>query len=1097
MNKLIIFIYTLCISSLTLAFDTEIYGTAGNTENNRVNPNVLFIMDNSGSMRGEVNTIIEAYDYSKDDYAAGWNKDYYFDDDAGASDGYDADDFNSNCNDELADLATETDGKIRVRLRWQSNKWSCTNNGGNNYDLYSANYLNWINDTAYYIKSTRMDIVKAVIDDLAQNLEDVNLGLMKFNTSEGGLVDVPVADIETNRDTIRNTIKNYTPSTWTPLTETLHEAARYYRGESKIYGGSGSYTSPITAECQKNHIILFTDGEPTEDVSSNEAIQGLVSGMVLDPLETSLDSSCGGDFSDGKNGDSDADGECMEELTYWMRNTDHAPDTFSGNQYISTYTIGGFGLTSAATKLGNTARLGGGAFYAADNASEISEVLTSIFLDILSTDSTFTAPAVSVNAFNASEHNDELFYALFRPDDKTKWAGNLKKYTLSTDGIVMDASSTPKPAIDVDTGYFDDNAVGTWNNVFTSDGTTPIPDGKNVTRGGMANLLIPGDRSLYTENASNVLGSLDSIASKANFDMTSNTTEEFEKVRDWAKGIDVLDANGNLSFTDSRNSIGDPLHSEPVIITYGGTATSPDSTIFFGTNEGFLHAIDTDTGREEFAYIPQELLKIQKTYYENPAFNDKPYGMDGLISTWFYDLNDNGVIYDSTGTLETGDVDGVTTEEHAYIYDGMRRGGSSYYGLDVTDRENPSMLFKITPSSAGFEKLGETWARMTVAKVKFNKESKFVLLFTGGYDTNQDSNDTHEDDTKGNAIYMVDATTGTLLWTASNSGDDLTITEMTNSMPASLSAVDISGDGHIDYLFAADTGGRVFRIDINQSNSGAGDFAKGGVIASIAGSDAEENRRFYNKPNVALVKDEELGDYLTIAIGSGYRAHPILTTDVENRFYVLKDFNPYSAPDSYTKLTETASDVADKIFDASGMINGSIKYPGETGYDASKFAEIRSNILASGGWFVKMPNTGEKVLAESTTFSGAIIFTSFSPSSSPSSSACGADTGTSRIYVLDQKWVQPVIDLNNDGIFDKNDASKVLVHSGIAPRPVVIYRPGGGKTIAIGTETIDDERFEEKASTACDSGDDCAKQVSKCETQNCYVSPVYWRQNDN
>ncbi len=80
---------------------------------------------------------------------------------------------------------------------------------------------------------------------------------------------------------------------------------------------------------------------------------------------------------------------------------------------------------------------------------------------------------------------------------------------------------------------------------------------------------------------------------------------------------------------------------------------------------------------------------------------------------------------------------------------------------------------------------------------------------------------------------------------------------------------------------------------------------------------------------------------------------------------------------------------------------------------------------------------------------------------------------------------------------DEEDSSITLAHAGIAPRPVVIYRQGGGKTIAIGTETIDDDRFQEQASSdTCADDGTCEEQVKKCEVQNCYVTPVYWRQND-
>ncbi len=125
------------------------------------------------------------------------------------------------------------------------------------------------------------------------------------------MIDVPVTDIATSGALIRDKLDSYYHSGGTPLSETLHEAALYYRGENWNYGddstagiinsngdswseinypsastsrtsaSSGKYKSPIESECQKNHIILLTDGEPTGDTSSNSSIQGYVENMSL------------------------------------------------------------------------------------------------------------------------------------------------------------------------------------------------------------------------------------------------------------------------------------------------------------------------------------------------------------------------------------------------------------------------------------------------------------------------------------------------------------------------------------------------------------------------------------------------------------------------------------------------------------------------------------------------------------------------------------------------------------------------------------------------------------------------------------------------
>jgi type IV pilus assembly protein PilY1 len=1076
-----------------LADDTEIYGASEIDAENRVNSNVMFVMDTSGSMGTEVSITQVPYD-NNIDYPGNY-RDYEFYISLNQQSNRGSritsalqSQYSTDCADIVNRLSSE--GRVLVNMQQWRNGWRTLqqNNDspvrcdrGNAYWVYSGNYMNWHSDENNVTQSSRLDVVVDVVKKLTLSLSNINLGLMRFDrNSDGGMVDVPVADITTSGPLIRSTVDNYTDGGGTPLEETYYEAVRYYRGENWVYGNNSSpntsvsssrsgstYKSPINATCQKNHIILLTDGDPTNDTSSNSSIRSLVNGMTL---PEGLSSSCSGN------------GQCMDELAYWLRNSDQAPNTLIGDQAITTYTIGGFGDISGVDLLRRTAKWGGGKYFEADDTQGLTNALESIFLDILATDSTFTAPAVSVNAFNASEHRDELFYALFRPDDNAKWAGNLKKYRLTADGFVYDVNSSP--AISDATGFFNDAAKDFWND--TSDS-----DGKNVTLGGVANLLIPANRTVYSDSG-NSLKNFRLIADAATLDMASENTVEVEKLKNWVMGIDVLDEDGDSSFIDSRNSIGDPLHTEPVVVTYGGTDETPDSTIYFSTNEGFIHGVSTETGTETFAFLPTELHKTQKIFYENTtAAGDRPYGVDGPLTTWFYDKNQNNVlIAPGENTIEDG--------EHVYLYAGMRRGGRSYYALDVTNRNNPALLFKIEGGvTTGFDKLGQTWSKMTPAKVMFNGGERFVVFFTGGYDTNQDGNDLPESDSVGNAIYMVDAKTGDLLWSASNQNADLTISSMVNSMPASLSLVDITGEGNIDYLFAADTGGRIFRFDINQKNTGKANFAKGGVIASLAENNAEGNRRFYNKPNVALVKDKQYGDYLTIAIGSGHRAHPIFNKTVKDRFYLIKDFNPYNAPTSYktieeaptnkTSLGEGESADRTKLYNATSLMTEG----------KSALTNSMNNLMRNGGgWYVTFSETGEKVLSESTTFSGAVIFTTFSPSSG-TAIGCGPDTGQSRTYALSQTGAMSIIDLDGDGDLDENDSSIVLSQSGIAPRPVVIYRPGGGKTIAVGTETIEDDRFnEDPVDPDCAEKGTCPTKEQKCTVGNCYVIPQYWRQNE-
>ena len=53
---------------------------------------------------------------------------------------------------------------------------------------------------------------------------------------------------------------------------------------------------------------------------------------------------------------------------------------------------------------------------------------------------------------------------------------------------------------------------------------------------------------------------------------------------------------------------------------------------------------------------------------------------------------------------------------------------------------------------------------------------------------------------------------------------------MTNSIPGDIRVLDMSGDGLADRMYAADTGGRVWRFDIVNRLSGAA-LVEGGVLA--------------------------------------------------------------------------------------------------------------------------------------------------------------------------------------------------------------------------------------------------------------------------
>lgn len=111
----------------------------------------------------------------------------------------------------------------------------------------------------------------------------IRFGIMFFNGDgsryengsnsdrDGGYVAVDIGSTGTNLIT---QIENTDPSTWTPLGESFYEAVRYFQATTSAYnGGTYSGKDPITSSCQRNFVLVLTDGESTKDQNLPGGIQ--------------------------------------------------------------------------------------------------------------------------------------------------------------------------------------------------------------------------------------------------------------------------------------------------------------------------------------------------------------------------------------------------------------------------------------------------------------------------------------------------------------------------------------------------------------------------------------------------------------------------------------------------------------------------------------------------------------------------------------------------------------------------------------------------------------------------------------------------------
>jgi type IV pilus assembly protein PilY1 len=712
-----------------------------------------------------------------------------------------------------------------------------------------------------------------------------------------------------------------------------------------------------------------------------------------------------GGTCDGADG-----GRCLDDVAAYLANVD-IDTVMDGDQLVSTHTIG---FDIDLDLLREAAGESGGRYFLADDVESLALALLNIISEITERSLSFTSPSVAVNTFNRTQNLNDIYMTVFSSQTNVHWPGNLKKYRVAN-GEITDANGLG--AVNPETGFFFNSAKSIW-----TDGN---PDGGTVTLGGAAHELpAPVSRNLYTNNgssanlnaASNALAPANAGAySLADFGMTGASGEpSIEEMIRWMRGEDVRNEDFDPS-TSVRNVMGDALHSQPAAVVYGGNLESPDIVVFTGTNDGYLHAINGNTGQELWSFVPRELLSDMNRLFFDPKSNFKHYGIDGSIIPVLNDENRNGEI-------EPGDGDFV------YLLFGMRRGGNTYYALDVTNKNAPELLWQ-----AQYPEFGQSWStpvvtRMNIAVDGIN-EKKAVVVVGGGYDPVHDT-PAHPAaaDAQGGGIHILDLESGQRLWRAGRDvGADLQLESMTRAIPTQIRVIDMSGDGQADRMYASDLGGQLWRFDITNGAT-PGSLVAGGVIARLGaeglGSPSEaETRRFYNAPDVSIFVDPLQGRrYISISIGSGYRAHP-LDNGTTDRFFSIRDEHVFDQLDQeayngYDVVTDSDTD----LVEIAGQVRVVI--------DSDK-----------RGWKYTLP-PNQKVISNSVTFDNSVFFVGFSPEANMMD-PCAPSNGRNFLYRVSVVNGDPIVN-NLDTLAPEDaDAERMteLAQGGIAATPAFLF-PG-------------------------------------------------------
>jgi len=1100
------------------ADDTEIFfPTEENVDTTDIQPNILFIFDSSGSMKYDVTTL-ETYNPNHLYTGTSTANTVYVYDTSYNYLGVSISNSRNNCQAMLDHLddTPNTPVYIGKAAEWTTNnsddvdRWKQISNSSNivecktdsgihgsdasSTDIYaadgddgpysasvnetivwasfedrlyvSANYHDYLTE-APQVTRVKMDVMKEAATDLLNSFEGVNVGLMRFNFWDGGYVLKHFEDIETGRTDIVNKVNSLSPDDWTPLAETLWEAHNYFSGDSVSSYGShtnadpaassgGKYKSPITDNsCQSNHIIYLTDGTPYWDQEQDSTISDLA-GLTTDCAHQD---------------DAELPGNtCLDELAGYMANTHDYNLNLDGIQSVKINTIG-FAIDMELLK--ETAEKGNGSYHTANSSLQLKQAFNELLLEILDDTSGFSAPAVAVNAFNSLQHNNELYYGLFKPNKSPRWHGNIKKYRIDSFGDIKDENLNPA----ISNGFFKSTARSFWSSTA---------DGAEVTLGGAANKL-PSARKIYTvadvpatadydlSSAVNTISETNTDISNALYGLDPSDTATRTTLIKWILGEDSKDEDGDDVTNEQTFFFGDPLHSRPTVVTYDETgptnARVTTDRLYAMTNDGGFHSIDTKTGIEQWSFIPPELLKNQLDYHIDDPDSVRRYGLDGPMTIWRQESSDTDV------KIEPGSPD----YDHVYAYIGMRRGGKNYYALDLSYKDQPKLMWTIKGGAPGFEDLTQSWSKPIHSTINWDCgdasgcTKRDVIIFTGGYDPIHDNATTPTTGDLGAAIYIVDPETGKLLWSAGNNNDSVGSNNhtlnlpMKNSIPGDISLGDIDGDGADDVIFAVDILGHVWRIDINPEITSSNttteitDFHKGG--GKIADLSDSSFRRFYNGPVVSLSQKRGRTPFFVLTMGTGYMASPKETT-LNDRIYALYEYSIFEPPEddqgniSYEPVVKNTD-----LLNAQPNATTSVKAGPEVNANGFyKDANVFNHLSSSDAI------AGEKFLRPPLTLFGITIYTSYIPKGSNSSNSCGDHLGSGRLYAMDFVTGESVY---QQGFYP-------LEHPGIPPEAVVLFiADDNGKTrpiLCVGTE--------------CFGQDDDQNPFEEVTTQI-----LYWREN--
>ncbi len=765
---------------------------------------------------------------------------------------------------------------------------------------------------------------------------------------------------------------------------------------------TGSSAPPSSNGCTpQRYVVLITDGLPTWDLA----------GLAWPPLGSAAAAGYGVSAS-------------FDPTTGKLLNTNDQALTDAVAQIgalksagVKTYVVGlGAGVDptknpQAAATLKAMAYAGGtGNYFPATTPAQVAADLRVILSQIQAANLATTSAAVDSTSLSTTS---TAYQSRFNPVDTPykDWTGNVFAFPISATGTV---STLPGNAIWNAQGKIDAQNWDTGRRIVTWD---PV-SGKGVPfRWASISSTGSGNQQRLLE--------------------TSSTDTQGLARLDYLRGDPAGEQRNGGPFRNRSHILGDIVDSNPLYVpapngpyldasyqAFKKAHASRMPVLYVGANDGMLHALDASNsasvgGRELFAFVP------------NGVF-------DHLINLVDPTYNSGHRFYVDGSPVEK-DVQFADGSWHTELVGGLNNGGNSIYALDITDPATmvtesgvaSKVLWEFTDSD-----MGRSYSRPQIARVNKGSGTEFVVVFGSGYNNSSQKP----------FLYFVNAETGALVKKIDLcQGQPSTVCNLTQ--PNGLSSptvVSVDGTGLVSFVYVGDLQGNMWKVNVSSGNPSTW-TASPIFKAEDAGGTAQP---ITTAPTVSLhpLYPAKRGFMVYFGTGQFLGAPDIITTSTQT-FYGVWD-NNWPSPVTRADL------VRQTITTGTSSTSLKVRFLSANPIDWS----------TDKGWYVDLPDTGERSITDSRLEQGRVIFTTYVPSANKCSGG-----GASWLMVLDfangGALKLPEIDLNDDRKLNSADLVAGKVPAGIslgkgyASAPTLVKSKQGDtndvKLISRSTGTID------------------------------------------